>query len=177
MASWSGRGPGYGLGDPGLRGQELGSELGAPAYRSPAPHELASRPTLHEPAGQPGVTPEVPEGDWPRPPCGNHAGLGLPDQLGHAGPGSLDRFERLPGKGVLFKVPQLPKELSQAQRAFEQVQTELMLQSRRQDEALECVASVEADLSRIAKLAVENEGLHAAERHQKHVALQNLTRR
>jgi len=74
---------------------------------------------------------------------------------------------------------QLPlKDPSHAQRAaFEQVQTELLLQSRRQDEVFECVAKVEADLSRVAKLTVENEGLHATERHQKHVALANLTRR
>jgi len=57
------------------------------------------------------------------------------------------------------------------------VQTEMMLQSRRQDDMFECVARVEADLSRVAKLAVENEGLHATERQQKHVAMANLTRR
>merc|ERR1719258_391831 len=52
-----------------------------------------------------------------------------------------------------------------------------MLQSRRQDEMFDCVARVEADLNRVAKLAVENEGLHATERQQKHVAMANLTRR
>lgn len=76
-----------------------------------------------------------------------------------------------------FKVPILPKDLSHAQRAFEHVQTELLLQGRRQDEVFECIAKVEADLSRVAKLTVENEGLHATERHQKHLALANLTRR
>jgi len=76
-----------------------------------------------------------------------------------------------------FAVPLLPKDLSHAQRAFEQVQTELLLQSRRQDEVFECIAKVEADLSRVAKLTVENEGLHATERHQKHAALASLTRR
>merc|ERR1719178_509499 len=54
---------------------------------------------------------------------------------------------------------------------------ELLLQSRRQDELFDCVARVEADLSRVAKLAVENEGLHATERQQKHTAMANLTRR
>jgi len=79
--------------------------------------------------------------------------------------------------GAMFKVPILPKDMSQTQRAFEQVQTELLFQSRRQDEALERIGKVEGDLSRVAKLTVENEGLHATERQQKHQALQNLTRR
>jgi hypothetical protein len=52
-----------------------------------------------------------------------------------------------------------------------------MLQSRRQDEMFDCVAKVEADLSRVARLAVENEGLHATERQQKHTAMASLTRR
>jgi len=77
----------------------------------------------------------------------------------------------------LFKAPMLPKDLSSAQRAFEHVQTELLLQSRRQDELFECVTRVEADLNRVARLAAENEGLHAAERQQKHAAMANLTRR
>jgi chromosome segregation ATPase len=77
----------------------------------------------------------------------------------------------------LLKAPVLPKDLGNAQRAFEHVQTELMLQSRRQDELFEFVAKVEADLSRVAKLAVENEGLHATERQQKQSALSNLTRK
>jgi len=77
----------------------------------------------------------------------------------------------------LFKVPTLPKDLSHAQRAFEQIQTELMLQRRRQDEVIERIAKVEADLARVAKLTVENEGLHATDRQQKHQVLTNLTRR
>lgn len=77
----------------------------------------------------------------------------------------------------ILRIPALPKDLNHAQRSFEQMQTELLLQSRRQDEVFESIAKVEADLGRVAKLAVENEGLHAAERHQKHLALQNLTRR
>lgn len=80
------------------------------------------------------------------------------------------------GEGF-FKASIHSRDLGHAQRTFEQVQTELMLQSRRQDEMFECVARVEADLSRVAKLAVENEGLHATERQQKHVAMANLTRR
>lgn len=76
-----------------------------------------------------------------------------------------------------YKAPVLPKDIGHAQRAFEHVQTELLLQSRRQDEMFECVARVEADLSRVARLAVENEGLHATERQQKHAAMANLTRR
>lgn len=71
----------------------------------------------------------------------------------------------------------LQKDSGYAPRAFEHVQTELIYQGRRQDEMFECVARVEADLSRVAKLAVENEGLHAAERQQKHAAMANLTRR
>jgi chromosome segregation ATPase len=76
-----------------------------------------------------------------------------------------------------LRVPILPKDLGQSQRAFEHVQTELLLQSRRQDELFETVARVEADLSRVAKLAVENEGLHAKERHQKQEALSSLSRK
>lgn len=67
--------------------------------------------------------------------------------------------------------------LGQAQRAFSNVQTELLIQSRRQDEMFECVGRVEGDLSRVAKLAVENEELHATDRKQKHEAMGSLTRR
>jgi len=77
----------------------------------------------------------------------------------------------------LLKAPILPKDLSHAQRAFEHVQTELLLQTRRQDDLFESVARVEADLSRVAKLAVENEDLHARERQQKQTAFANLTRK
>lgn len=63
------------------------------------------------------------------------------------------------------------------QHAFEHFQTEILLQSRRQDEVFEGLGKLEADLSRVAKLTAENENLHAEERHQKHVALANLTRR
>lgn len=76
-----------------------------------------------------------------------------------------------------FKVPLLSKDLAPVEKAFEQVQAELRAQARRQDEACEAASRIEADLGRLAKMAVENEGLHAAERHQKHVALQSLTRR
>lgn len=69
------------------------------------------------------------------------------------------------------------KESPQSQHALEHFQTEILLQSRRQDEVFECLAKLEADLSRVAKLTVENEGLQAEERHHKHVALANLTRR
>jgi chromosome segregation ATPase len=77
----------------------------------------------------------------------------------------------------LLKASILPKDLGNTQRAFEQVQTELIVHSRRQDDLFDHVARVEADLSRVAKLAVENEGLHAAERQQKHAALAGLTRK
>lgn len=87
-------------------------------------------------------------------------------------PDHLDR-----SKDSSLKAPVLPKEFGHAQRAFEHVQTELLLQSRRQDEMFERVARVEADLGRVARLAVENESLHATERQQKHAAMANLTRR
>jgi len=76
-----------------------------------------------------------------------------------------------------FKAPILPQEHPQAQRAFEHVQTELLIQSRRQDEIFGYIAKVEADLSRVAKVMVENEGLHAAERQQKQQAITSVTRR
>jgi hypothetical protein len=69
------------------------------------------------------------------------------------------------------------KDIPHAHKAFEHVQTELLLQSRRQDEVFENLSKLETDLSRVAKLTVEREGLHSAERHQKHVALTSLTRR
>lgn len=69
------------------------------------------------------------------------------------------------------------KEAPLTQHALEHFQTEILLQSRRQDEVFECLGKLEADLSRVAKLTAENEDLHADERHQKHVALANLTRR
>jgi chromosome segregation ATPase len=77
--------------------------------------------------------------------------------------------------GLLKAAPILPNDLSHAQRAFEHVQTELLLQTRRQDDLFESVARVEADLSRVAKLTVESEDLHAKERQQKQTALANLT--
>mmetsp|Transcript_86547 Transcript_86547/g.280208 ORF Transcript_86547/g.280208 Transcript_86547/m.280208 type:complete len:303 (-) Transcript_86547:189-1097(-) len=91
----------------------------------------------------------------------------------HAGPcEALDRpADRLPA------LPPPPSDLPDAQRVFERCQTELLLQSRRQDEVFDCIAKVEADLSRVVRLAAENEGLHATERHRKHMALANLTRR
>lgn len=70
-----------------------------------------------------------------------------------------------------------PKDLVEAQRIFERCQTELLLQSRRQDEVFNSIAKVEADLGRVTRLAAENEGLHATERHQRHATLASLTRR
>jgi len=75
------------------------------------------------------------------------------------------------------QVPILPKDDRHAQRAFDHVQTELLLQNRRQDDVFESVARVEADLGRVARLAAENEDLHATERQQKHAAMATLTRR
>lgn len=77
----------------------------------------------------------------------------------------------------MLKAPILPKDFGNPQRAFEQVQTELIVHSRRQDELFDHVARVEADLSRVTRLAVENEDLHATERQQKHAALASLTRK
>lgn len=89
------------------------------------------------------------------------------------------RWDHLDRSGDGFvKASTLPsKDIGQAQRAFEQVQMELLIQSRRQDELFDCVARVEADLSRVARLAVENEELHSTERQQKHAAMADLTRR
>lgn len=64
-----------------------------------------------------------------------------------------------------------------AQRVFEHFQAELLLQSRRQDEVFSLVSKVEADLGHVAKLAVENEGLHATERQQRHATMASLMRR
>lgn len=80
------------------------------------------------------------------------------------------------GQDGMFVVPTLPKELGLVQQAFEHVQTELLYQSRRQEEVMHCVTRLETDLSTVAKLTAENEGLHAAERHQRHSAISNLTR-
>lgn len=115
----------------------------------------------------------------------DHPRLRSPLRNGYAADISLashgGRSEYLDRSGEgFFKAPMptiLAKDLGHAQRAFEHVQTELLLQSHRQDELFESVARVEADLSRVAKLTVENEGLHATERQQKHVAMANLTRR
>lgn len=74
-------------------------------------------------------------------------------------------------------VTAVTKDLRHAQRAFEHMQTELFLQSRRQDEMFDCIARVEADLVRVARLSSENEGLHRAERQQRQQALASLTRR
>lgn len=62
-------------------------------------------------------------------------------------------------------------------QALEHIHAEIGVQGCRQDEVFECITKLESDISRVAKLAVENEGLHAAERNQKHVALTTLTRR
>lgn len=73
-----------------------------------------------------------------------------------------------------------PEEQDQGQhmhQALEHMHAEIGVQGCRQDEVFECIAKLESDLSRVAKLAVENEGLHAAERNQKHLALTTLTRR
>jgi len=72
---------------------------------------------------------------------------------------------------------ELPKDFAEAQRIYERCQSELLLQSRRQDEVFSSIAKVEADLSRVARLAAENEGLRATERQQKHAMLAGLTRR
>merc|ERR1719440_516077 len=120
-----------------------------------------------------------------------HVGLGdsqsrqrSPMRAGSTEAASASHWSRLEmahldrsGDGFLKASAPQPKEIGHAQQAFEQVQMELLLQSRRQDELFDCVARVEADLSRVAKLAVENEGLHATERQQKHMAMANLTRR
>mmetsp|Transcript_13152 Transcript_13152/g.30736 ORF Transcript_13152/g.30736 Transcript_13152/m.30736 type:complete len:138 (+) Transcript_13152:141-554(+) len=45
------------------------------------------------------------------------------------------------------------------------------------DEVFECIAKVEADLGRVAKLMAENEGLHSTDRMQTNTTLVNLTRR
>lgn len=81
----------------------------------------------------------------------------------------------LPGRSLQASESCLSGGGSERGRA-ERVHTESQ-QGRRQDQIFEVIARVEADLERIAKLAAENEGLHAAERHQKHLALANLTRR
>eukprot|EP00747_Dinoflagellata_sp_TGD_P167097 gnl/TRDRNA2_/TRDRNA2_190959_c0_seq1.p1 gnl/TRDRNA2_/TRDRNA2_190959_c0~~gnl/TRDRNA2_/TRDRNA2_190959_c0_seq1.p1 ORF type:complete len:285 (+),score=68.99 gnl/TRDRNA2_/TRDRNA2_190959_c0_seq1:138-992(+) len=77
----------------------------------------------------------------------------------------------------LLQVPILPKELANAQRAFEQVQTELLTQSRRQDEVFDYVSQIEAGLGTVAQIYAENESLHATERHQRDQVQARLAQR
>lgn len=74
-------------------------------------------------------------------------------------------------------MPSHAKEVSHTNIAFEQLHKELHLQSRRQDDAFERITKAEADLGRVAKLTAENEGLHAAERQQRHTAMAGLAKR
>lgn len=80
-------------------------------------------------------------------------------------------------RDLTFRVPALPTSLDAVGRAFESIQTELLVQSRRHDDSQSRLAKTEADLSRITKLCAETEELYATERQQKHNSVTTLTRR
>lgn len=100
----------------------------------------------------------------------------LPSVLGDR-PGALGERGRTSPAALLAAAPPLTAGAAQARHNIEQLQTELFLQSRRQDEMFERVSRLEADLGRVAKLAAENEDLHSEERQQRHGDLANVTRR
>lgn len=82
-----------------------------------------------------------------------------------------------PPRNSTVKVPVFPSGLEPVQRAFESIQTELLVQSRRYDDNQNRLAKTEADLSRITRLTAETEELYVAERQQKHNSITHLTRR
>ena len=71
----------------------------------------------------------------------------------------------LPPPAVL-QVPSLgqDKDMKRVQESFEAVQMELLFQNRRLEDTHERVAKLETAVDKIAKIAVENEGLHLQER-------------
>lgn len=79
--------------------------------------------------------------------------------------------------GCACNMPGRLSEASNAKGAFEQLHTELHFQNKRQDDASERIAKLEADLSRIAKLTVESADLQAAERQQRYALMARLAKR
>jgi len=91
--------------------------------------------------------------------------------------GNRDSAPRETSGNGLFKAPNLAKDIHPVERALEQVQTELHYQNRRQDDVLDRLGRTESELSRVAKLTLENEGTQATEQQERHQSLTNLTRR